>query len=36
MDILVVKVLPEAIFYRLLVGSLLLIGIKLLYDAFAG
>ena len=28
-----VKILPDAIFHRLLVGSLLLIGIKLLYDA---
>lgn len=28
-----VKRLPEPVFYRLLVGSLLLIGIKLLYDA---
>jgi len=31
-----VKVLPETIFYRLLVGSLLVIGIRLLYDAFVG
>ena len=31
-----VKVLPEAIFYRLLVGSLLVIGVRLLYDAFVG
>lgn len=30
-----VKVLPEQVFYRLLVGSLLLIGIKLLVDAFS-
>jgi hypothetical protein len=31
-----VKVLPETIFYRLLVGSLMVIGIRLLYDAFVG
>jgi uncharacterized membrane protein YfcA len=31
-----VKVLPEAIFHRLLVASLLLIGIKLLVDAIVG
>lgn len=31
-----VKWLPEPVFYRVLVGSLLLIGIKLLADAFVG
>ncbi|MFM1988107.1 MAG: hypothetical protein RJA99_1064 [Pseudomonadota bacterium] len=30
-----VAVLPEPVFHRLLVGSLLLIGIKLLFDAFS-
>ncbi len=30
-----VRVLPEPVFHRLLVGSLLLIGIKLLFDAFS-
>jgi hypothetical protein len=31
-----VRLLPEPVFYRLLVGSLLLIGVKLLWDAFSG
>jgi hypothetical protein len=31
-----VRWLPEPVFYRLLVGSLLLIGLKLLADAFFG
>ncbi len=30
------QVLPEPVFHRLLVGSLLLIGVKLLWDAFFG